>query len=113
MGAAAETLPLIEQELRPKFDFVFIDADKTNNRLYIKWALRLARPGAVVVVDNIVRDGHVIDGHSTDPSVTGSREALEFIADIEPTAAAALQTVGAKGHDGFAMFLVPDTAVMG
>ncbi|MBU1174236.1 MAG: O-methyltransferase [Alphaproteobacteria bacterium] len=112
VGAAAETLPLIEEELRPKFDFVFIDADKTNNRLYIEWALRLARPGAVVVVDNVVRAGHVVDAHSTDPSVKGSREALEFIGDIEPVASAALQTVGSKGHDGFALFLVPETAAM-
>jgi len=107
IGAAAETLPVIYEELRPKFDFVFIDADKTNNTLYVEWALKLARPGAVVVIDNVVRNGGVVDAHSTDPSVIGSRAALEFIADINPPAAAVLQTVGAKGHDGFAIFVVP------
>ncbi len=108
VGAAAEILPLITHELRPKFDFVFIDADKVNNRLYIEWALRLARPGAVVVVDNIIREGRVVDAHSTDPSVVGTREALAFIAALDPDGVAALQTVGAKGHDGFIMFIVPE-----
>lgn len=111
-GAAAEILPTIESELRPKFDFVFIDADKTNNRLYVRWALRLARPGAVVVVDNVVREGRVVDEHSTDPSVNGSREVLDYIADLNPPGAAALQTVGSKGHDGFAIFLVPETVAL-
>ena len=73
-------LPLIYEELRPKFDFVFIDADKPNNALYLEWALKLARPGAIVVVDNVIRDGKVIEAHSTDPSVIGARAALAFIA---------------------------------
>jgi predicted O-methyltransferase YrrM len=111
-GAAAEILPRIESELRPRFDFVFIDADKTNNRRYVQWALRLARPGAVVVVDNVVRAGGVVDDHSTDPSVNGSREVLEYIADLDAPGASALQTVGVKGHDGFAIFIVPDTVTL-
>lgn len=108
VGAAAETLPLIFEELRPRFDFVFIDADKSNNRLYIEWALQLARPGAVIVVDNIVRDGRVLDAHSTDPSVIGSRTALNYIASLDPPGSAVLQTVGSKGYDGFAIFVAPE-----
>ena len=108
VGAAAETLPLIYEELRPKFDFVFIDADKANNRTYIDWALKLARPGAVIVVDNVIREGRVVDAHSTDPSVAGSRDALDYIAALDPPGAAVLQTVGSKGHDGFAVFVVPE-----
>ena len=108
IGAAADVLPMLYEELRPKFDFVFIDADKINNTVYAKWALKLTRPGGVVVIDNVVREGRIIDEHSTDPSTTGSRAVLEYISDINPTAASVLQTVGSKGHDGFAIFVVPD-----
>lgn len=108
IGAAADILPVLYEELRPKFDFVFIDADKINSALYAKWALKLTRPGGVVVVDNVVRDGRLIDEHSTDPSVTGSRAVLDYIADINPAAASVIQTVGSKGHDGFAIFVVPE-----
>ncbi len=108
IGAAADILPVLYEELRPKFDFVFIDADKINNTLYAKWALKLTRPGGVVVIDNIVREGRLIDEKSTDPSVKGSRAVLDYIGDINPSAASVLQTVGSKGHDGFAIFVVPE-----
>jgi predicted O-methyltransferase YrrM len=110
VGAAGETLPILFEELRPRFDLVFIDADKSNNRLYIEWALRLTRPGAVIVVDNIIREGRVLDAHSTDPSTIGARSALGYLASFDAPGTAVLQTVGSKGHDGFAIFVVPEQA---
>lgn len=110
VGAAAAALPLIEQELRPKFDFVFIDADKPNNRVYLEWALKLGRPGAVVVCDNVIRDGRVIDGQSGDANVQGARDAFDFIGTLGTADATAIQTLGVKGYDGFAIFIVPETA---
>ena len=108
VGAAAELLPRIAKEPREKFDFVFIDADKNNNRLYLEWALKLGRPGAAIVVDNIVLEGRVLEADSTDPKVVGTRTALDFISGLELADVAALQTVGHKGHDGFVVLLVPN-----
>jgi predicted O-methyltransferase YrrM len=72
--------------------------------------MRLARPGAVIIVDNVIRDGRVLEAHSTDPSTIGARSALDYIGSLDPPGAAVLQTVGSKGHDGFAIFVVPDRA---
>ncbi|MGH3881561.1 MAG: O-methyltransferase [Actinophytocola sp.] len=102
VGAALDTLPTLEGP----FDLVFIDADKPNNPDYFRAALGLCRPGSVIVVDNVVRGGRVADPSSTDPSVVGSRALAELMA-AEPTVdATMLQTVGAKGYDGFALALV-------
>ena len=105
-GAALASLPRIEAEGLGPFDFVFIDADKTNNAAYLEWALRLSRPGTAIVVDNVVRDGEVADAASRDPDVIGVRRMFELIAREPRLSATAIQTVGAKGWDGFALAIV-------
>jgi predicted O-methyltransferase YrrM len=101
-GRALDTLP----KLSGPFDFIFIDADKMSYPDYFRWALKLSRRGSVIVVDNVVRDGEVIDAKSTDPGVTGSRRLMDAIAAEPRVSATAIQTVGVKGHDGFAIALV-------
>jgi predicted O-methyltransferase YrrM len=106
LGRAQETLPqLIAQKPTP-FDFIFIDADKPGYPDYLGWALQLSRPGTVIVADNIVRNGAVADPSSTDPAVQGVRRFNELVAAEPRLTATALQTVGAKGYDGFALLLV-------
>ncbi|WP_280498484.1 O-methyltransferase [Nocardia cyriacigeorgica] len=106
VGVALDSLPVLEQEGQDPFDLVFIDADKVNNANYVRWALRLTRPGSVIIVDNVVRGGKITNGHSEDSAVRASREVLELL-DSEPRLdATALQTVGSKGWDGFAYALV-------
>ena len=92
------------------FDLVFIDADKRSNVAYLDWALRLARPGAAIVIDNVVRDGAVLDASSADESVRGVRALAERLAHEPRVTATALQTVGSKGWDGFVLALVRDAA---
>ncbi|KQW81508.1 methyltransferase [Devosia sp. Root413D1] len=106
VGAAAETLPLLAAEQPEPFDFVFIDADKPSNTVYLDWAIKLGRPGTVIVLDNVVRDGQVANAESRDPNVLGSRGAFELIAANPRLSATALQTVGAKGYDGFAVMIL-------
>lgn len=110
VGAALDTLPLLEAERRAPFDLVFIDADKRSNVAYFDWALRLARPGTTIVVDNVVRDGAVLDAASEDESVRGVRALAERLAHEPRVAATAVQTVGGKGWDGFVLALVLDRA---
>jgi len=105
-GAALETLPRIAAEGLPPFDMVFIDADKENNAGYFQWALRLTRPGSLILVDNVVRDGAVADGSSADPLVQGVRRLNELLARQPRVCATTIQTVGAKGYDGFTLALV-------
>jgi predicted O-methyltransferase YrrM len=105
-GAALDLLPKIEAEGLGPFDFVFIDADKTNNPNYVNWALRLSRPGTVIIVDNVVRDGRIADASSKDSDVTGTRRMFEMMAREPRLQATAVQTVGAKGWDGFALAVV-------
>lgn len=106
VGAAAETLPVLAAEKPEPFDFVFIDADKPNNTVYLDWAIKLGRPGTVIVLDNVVRDGQVANAESRDPNVLGSRGAFDLIAANPRLTATALQTVGAKGYDGFAVMIL-------
>lgn len=106
VGAAAGTLPLLAAEQSTPFDFVFIDADKPNNPTYLDWAIRLGRPGTVIVLDNVVRGGQLVDATSNDPNVRGSRAAFDLIAGNPRLSATAIQTVGAKGYDGFAIMVV-------
>lgn len=106
VGPAAASLAALHAEGSAPFDLVFIDADKPNNPVYFEWSLRLTRPGSVIIIDNVVRDGEVIDASSTDESVIGVRRVLEMIAREPRVRASALQTVGAKGHDGFLLALV-------
>jgi predicted O-methyltransferase YrrM len=105
-GAALEILPKIEAEGLGPFDFVFIDADKSNNANYLSWALRLSRPGTAIVVDNVVRDGRIADASARDPDVTGTRRMFEMMAREPRLQATAIQTVGDKGWDGFALAVV-------
>ncbi|HEY0638186.1 MAG TPA: O-methyltransferase [Pseudonocardiaceae bacterium] len=102
VGPALETLPTLEGP----FDLVFIDADKKHNADYFGWAVRLSRPGTLIVVDNVVRGGGIVDAGSGDPRVLGTRRLFEAIAAEPRVDATAVQTVGAKGHDGLAFALV-------
>jgi predicted O-methyltransferase YrrM len=101
VGRAIDTLPELDPD--DPFDFVFIDADKPGNPDYLDFSIRLTRPGAVIVCDNVVRDGRVTDPHSTDPNVIGVRTMFDRIAADPRLVATALQTVGVKGWDGFAI----------
>jgi predicted O-methyltransferase YrrM len=105
LGPGLETLPQLAAEGRT-FDMVFIDADKPNNPSYFEWALRLATPGALIVVDNVVRGGAVLDASSADANVRGTRSLYERIAAEPRVSATAVQTVGTKGYDGFVLALV-------
>lgn len=106
VGPAIETLPKLEREGAGPFDLVFIDADKPSNPQYVEWAVRLARPGALIVLDNVVRAGKVIVEDSSDATVQGVRRAMDVLAGDARLSATAIQTVGTKGHDGFALALV-------
>lgn len=106
LGRAIESLPKLESEGLYPFDLVFIDADKPSNAAYLDWALRLSRPGTVVVCDNVIRDGAVTDRLSGDPGVRGARDAFALMGSNTRFSATALQTVGAKGYDGFAIAIV-------
>jgi predicted O-methyltransferase YrrM len=106
VGAAADTLPKLAAGNPEPFDLVFIDADKPSNPIYLDWAIKLGRPGTVIVLDNVVRDGHLVDAESRDANVIGSRAAFDLIAAHPRLSATALQTVGAKGYDGFAMMVI-------
>ncbi len=105
-GAAADTLAQLVEEGTEPFDFVFIDADKPSNVTYLQRALQLSRPGTIIVLDNVVRDGQVANAGSSDASVLGSRAAFDFIANQPRFTATAIQTVGSKGYDGFAVIRV-------
>jgi predicted O-methyltransferase YrrM len=102
VGAALDMLPT----LRGPFDLVFIDADKENNVAYVEWAVRLARPGSVIVVDNVIRDGRILEPQSDDARVQATRRTLQVMGEHPRLDTAVLQTVGAKHWDGFAFALV-------
>ena len=106
VGPALDSLEQLDQAGCKPFDLVFIDADKQNNANYLRWALRFSRPGALVIVDNVVRDGAVVNADDPDESVQGSRKLFEAIAAEPRLTATALQTVGSKGYDGMAIALV-------
>ena len=106
VGAALDSLPTLAAELKDPFDLVFVDADKENNPGYFTWALKMTRPGGLIIVDNVVRAGAVADAASKDPNVLGIRRMYDIIAAEPRVSATAVQTVGSKGHDGFAVVLV-------
>ncbi|MFE6228547.1 O-methyltransferase [Streptomyces sp. NPDC057854] len=99
-GPALDTLPLLAKEGAAPFDLVFVDADKANNPRYVEWALKLSRPGTLIVVDNVIRNGEVATEHPDDPSITGTRAMFDLVAAEPRLDATAVQTVGAKGYDG-------------
>jgi len=106
VGPALESLPKLAEEGAGPFDFVFIDADKPNNPGYLDWAIKLSRPGTVIVCDNVIRDGRVVDAASSDRNVGGARAAIEIQGRDDRLVATALQTVGSKGYDGFTIAVV-------
>ncbi|KUM23696.1 methyltransferase [Mesorhizobium loti] len=106
IGPALQSLAELNSEDAGPFDLIFIDADKPNNPNYLTWAMRLARPGTVIVCDNVIRDGAVVKEHSGDANVEGARAAFSFIGGEKRLDGTAIQTVGAKGYDGFAIAIV-------
>ncbi|WP_431682972.1 O-methyltransferase [Kitasatospora sp. KL5] len=106
VGPAAESLQQLADEGAAPFDLVFIDADKPSNPVYFAWALRLTRPGSLIIVDNTVRGGKVAEADSTDPAIVGTRRLHDAIAAEPRVSATSIQTVGAKGYDGFTMIRV-------
>ncbi|MFK4802458.1 O-methyltransferase [Streptomyces sp. MPA0124] len=106
VGKALDVLPRLADEGRDLFDLVFIDADKPSNPQYLEWALKLTRPGSVIIGDNVVRNGAVTDAASTDPRVQGVRRFTELISQHPRLSATTIQTVGSKGYDGFTLALV-------
>jgi predicted O-methyltransferase YrrM len=105
-GRAVDTLAELEREAAGPFDFIFIDADKESNPEYFAWALKLSRRGTVIVVDNVVRKGAVADPAATDAAVRSVQRLNRMMAAEPRVSATAVQTVGHKGHDGFALALV-------
>ncbi|MBW7879586.1 MAG: O-methyltransferase [Anaerolineae bacterium] len=110
VGRALDSLAQLAAEGLDSFDLIFIDADKPNNPDYFRWALALSRPGTAIIVDNVVRDGRVVDDASTDGSVRGVREMFDVIAAEPRVDATAIQTVGVKGYDGLLLALVKELA---
>lgn len=110
VGKAIDSLDQLAQENGPPFDLIFIDADKPNNPEYLSWALKLSRKGSVIIADNVVRNGAVIKTESTDPNIQGIRRFNEMLRTEPRLTATAIQTVGSKGYDGFAIAIVTSDA---
>lgn len=106
VGPALETLAALGSERVPSFDLVFVDADKQNNANYVQAAINLARPGALIIVDNVVREGRVLDADSQDPAIRGTRQLFDMLAEEPRLDATTIQTVGLKKWDGFVIALV-------
>ena len=106
LDPALETLPRLAAERAGPFDMTFIDADKPNIPSYFEWSLKLAAPGGLIVVDNVIRDGAVIDEASTDASVKGVRRLNELLRAEQRVSATTIQTVGSRGYDGFTLVVV-------
>jgi predicted O-methyltransferase YrrM len=106
LGNALDSLPKLVAEKRDPFDLVFIDADKANIPNYFEFALQLTSPGGLIIIDNVIRNGAVVDANSTDPNIQGVRRFNEMVAREPRVTATAIQTVGSKGYDGFAILLV-------
>ena len=105
-GPAATSLEQLHAEGVAPFDMIFVDADKRNNPVYLEWSLRLSRPGTLIVIDNVVRDGGVINAKSEDADIQGIRRFFEMLAKEPRLSATGIQTVGSKGYDGFVRALV-------
>ena len=106
IGAALDVLPALENTAPAPYDLIFIDADKANNANYLSWAKKLSRPGSIIIVDNVVRDGKIIQADSEDPNILGTRKCAEMLGADPDLSGTVLQTVGAKGYDGFLMAIV-------
>jgi predicted O-methyltransferase YrrM len=106
IGPAADSLAKLHAASPEPFDLIFIDADKPNNPIYLDWALKLSRKGTLIIIDNVIRDGEIANAASTERSVQGTRIMFEMLAANPRLCSTALQTVGSKGYDGFAVALV-------
>jgi predicted O-methyltransferase YrrM len=106
VGPALDSLPLLKEKGYSHFDFIFIDADKPNNPHYLKWAITYSKSGTVIIGDNVVRNGKVIDENSSDDKIKGVQEFIELLGAETRIDAAAIQTVGTKGYDGFVLAVV-------
>ena len=106
LGTALDSLSTLYKNGSKPFDFIFIDADKQNYPGYFDWAIKLSHSGSMIVVDNVVRKGSIIETGNTDPNVKGVKEMLSSIRSYKNIIATAIQTVGVKGHDGFALIYV-------
>jgi predicted O-methyltransferase YrrM len=106
IGAALDTLPKLAEEEAEPFDLVFIDADKANIPEYFRWAIKLTRSGGVIIVDNVIRNGAVLDESGRDAAVDGVRRLNDLLATLSEVTATTIQTVGSKGYDGFTLALV-------
>jgi len=106
LGKALDTLPQVAAEGRGPFDMFFIDANKSNMPEYFEWSLKLARKGSVIIADNVVREGAVLDAKSKDADIQGIRRFLEMVGKEKRVSGTALQTVSTKNYDGFALVLV-------
>jgi predicted O-methyltransferase YrrM len=108
LGRALETLPKLLAEKRGPFDLFFLDADKANTRAYFEWSLKLSRPGSLIIVDNVVRRGELVDDPVVSPDVRGMREFLDALVTEDRVSATGIQTVGRKGYDGFVLARVTE-----
>jgi len=106
IGRAADSLALLQKENPAPFDLIFIDADKPSNPIYLDWALKFSRKGTLIIVDNVIREGEIANASSQDAAITGTRTMFAMLAANPRVEATALQTVGSKGYDGFAIALV-------
>jgi len=106
VGKALELLPLIEEEEIGPFDMIFIDADKPPYAEYFEWALKLSRPGTIIVCDNVIREGKILDDNNTDEKVKGVQRFNKMLAANKQVTATIIQTIGSKYHDGMAIALV-------
>ncbi len=106
IGRGIDVLPNLASEGMAPFDLIFIDADKVSTADYFVWALKLSRPGTLIITDNVIRKGAVADSKSRDPNVVGMRRFFELLAKEKGVSATAIQTVGSKGYDGFAIAIV-------
>jgi predicted O-methyltransferase YrrM len=106
LGPALETLPKLADEKRGPFDLIFIDADKPPTADYFNWAVKLSRPGSLIIVDNVMRKGAIVSANSAEPEIVGMRRCVATMAADKRVTVAAVQTVGSKGYDGFAIAVV-------
>ena len=106
LGPALETLPKLEAEAGAPFDLVFIDADKRNSAAYLDWSLKLTRPGSAIIADNVVWNGAILGGARDNEGGEGARRLFDRMSGEQRLSATAIQTVGSKGWDGFALALV-------
>lgn len=109
LGKALEILPELEKERRDPFDMIFIDADKPPYTEYFQWAIKLGRPGSVIVADNVIRNGKVLDPNSQDEKVQGVQRLNQWLKDCREVTATILQTVGVKEYDGMVVAVINKT----